>query len=173
MVMLPPIFTFIKLVHLFFKNHTSHQGKIFNIFTVVNNIHNQKNKIYGDKSKILYCVLLVTLKILLGMPNVLIITLKILLAIVKSQCPTILVQIYISPIWYRIMFSSNKIRKVWVFLADFYWKSCWNVIICLRPALLSLRISIRKSIHFLYCLIIILHTPLCFNGMNVTILLHV
>ena len=145
----------------------------FFIFTVVNNIHNQKNKIYGDKSKILYCVLLVTLKILLGMLNVLLITLKILLAIVKSQCPTILVQIYISPIWYRIMFSSNKIRKVWVFLADFYWKSCWNVIICLRPALLSLRISIRKSIHFLHCLIIILHTPLCFNGMNVTILLHV
>ena len=122
MVMLPPIFTFIKLVHLFFKNHTSHQGKIYNIFTVVNNIHNQKNKIYGVKTKILYSVLLVTLKILLGMPKVLHITLKILLAIVKFQCPTILAQIYISPILYRMMFSLNKIRKVWVFLGDFHWE---------------------------------------------------
>ena len=140
---------------------------------MVNNIHNQKNKIYGVKTKILYSVLLVTLKILLGMPKVLHITLKILLAIVKFQCPTILAQIYISPILYRMMFSLNKIRKVWVFLGDFHWESCRNVMICLRPALLSLRISIRKSIPFLHCLIIILHTLLCFNGMNVTNLLHV
>ena len=111
------------------------------------------------ESKILYFVLLVTLKILLGMPKVLLITLKILLAIVKSQCPTILAQIYISPTLYRMMFSLNKIRKVWVFLGDFHWERCWNLMICLRPALLSLRISIRKSIHFLHCLIIILQLP--------------
>ena len=113
MVILPPKFTFIKLVHLFFKNHTSHQGKIYNIFTVVSNIHNQKNNIYLFKSKILYSVLLVTLKILLGIPTVLLITLEILVAIIKSQSPQslpkyILLLSYIE--WCFHLIKSGKCR---------------------------------------------------------------